>query len=73
MLKWTVRHTQMIRVLMRIEMIPNVPRCFGSPIHKYVGLSGVVLLVAGTSIYLCVSIHNRFGKDNVTNCCGSWG
>jgi len=50
-LKWIVLHTQMTRVLMQIATIPNVPRCFGSPIHKYVGLPGMVPLVAGFSIY----------------------
>ena len=40
----------MIKVLKQNVMIPKVPRCFGSPIHKYGGLLGVVVLVAGFSI-----------------------
>ena len=40
----------MIKVLRQNEMILKVPRCCGSPIHKYEGLLGVVVLVAGFSI-----------------------
>jgi len=42
---------QMIKVLRQNEMIPKVPRCFGSGTHKYGGFLGVVVLVAGFSIY----------------------
>ena len=40
----------MTKVLKQNEMIPQVPRCFGSPIHKYGGPPGVEVLVAGFSI-----------------------
>ena len=41
----------MIKVLKHNEMIANVPRCFGSPIHLYWGWLGVVVLFAGFPIY----------------------
>ena len=50
MLKCRVLHMHMINVLRQIEMIPKVPRCFGSGTHKDVGLLGVVALAAGLSI-----------------------
>jgi len=40
----------MIKVLKQSEMIPKVPRCFGSPTHICEGLIGMVVLVAGFSI-----------------------
>jgi hypothetical protein len=49
----------MIKVVKQKEMIPKVPRCFGSPIHKYGGLMGIVVLVAGFSICFRVSGDNR--------------
>jgi len=52
MLKCRVLHTHMIVVVKQTERIPNVVRCLGSPIHKYGGLLGVVVLVVGFSIYL---------------------
>jgi hypothetical protein len=51
----------MIKVVRQKEMMPKVPRCFGSPIHKYGGLLGVVVLVVG------FSICSRVGGDNRSN------
>src|SRR5258706_12342715 len=61
MLKCKVLHTHMIRVLKQKERIPNVVRCLGSPIHKYGGLLGVVVLFVGFSICLWVS------SDKISN------
>jgi len=53
----------MIKVLRQgDEMIPNVPRCCGSGTHKYGGLLGVVVLVAGSSIHLWICTDNRSSK-----------
>jgi hypothetical protein len=41
----------MSKVLRQSEMIPNVPRCFGSATHEDERSLGVVVLVAGFSIY----------------------
>ena len=46
----------MIKVLKQNEMMPKVPRLFGSPSHKYGGLLGEVVLVAGLLIWLVDSI-----------------
>ena len=51
MLKCTVLHMQMIKVLKQNVMIPKVPRSFGSAFHQYEGLLGEVALVAGLLIY----------------------
>jgi len=51
MSKCKVLHMHMIKVLKQNEMIPKVPRCFGSGTHQDMGLLGVVVLVAGFSIY----------------------
>ena len=52
MLKCRVLHMHMIKVLKQNEMMPNLPRLFGSPSHKYGGLLGEVVLVAGLLIWL---------------------
>ena len=52
----------MIRVLKQKERIPNVVRCLGSPIHKYGGLLGVVVLFVGFSI--CLWVRRRMGPTN---------
>jgi len=49
MLKCIVLHTHMMMVVKQTERIPNVVRCLGSPIHKYLG---VVVLLVGFSIYI---------------------
>ena len=41
----------MIKVVEQNETIPKVPRWFGSPIHLYGGLLGIVALVAEFAIY----------------------
>jgi len=46
----------MTKVLVQKERIPNVPRCVGSAIHQNEGSLGVVVLLAGFSIYV---IHQR--------------
>ena len=51
MLKCRVFHVHTIKVLRQSEMIPKLPRWFGSGIHICEGLLGVVGLVAGSSIY----------------------
>src|SRR5258706_14586152 len=51
MLKCRVLHMHMIKVVEQNETIPKVPRWFGSPIHLYGGLLGIVALVAEFSIY----------------------
>ena len=52
----------MIKVLKQSEVIPIVPRRFGSASHLYGGLLGVVVLVAGPPIYLRISKDNRSSK-----------
>jgi len=51
MLKCTVFHMHIIKVLKQSEMIPKVPRCFGSPTQLYGGLLRVVVLVA--EFFIC--------------------
>ena len=46
---------QMIRVLNQNEMMPKVPRLFGSPSHKYGGLLEEVVLVVRLLIYWWIS------------------
>ena len=49
----------MIMVLKQSEMIPKVPRRFGSASQLYDGLLGAVELVAGFSIGLSDQSNNR--------------
>jgi hypothetical protein len=44
-------HMHTTKVVRQSERIPKVPRCLGSATHEYGGLLGVVVLVAGFSIY----------------------
>ena len=50
-LKCTVFHVHMIKVLEQSKMIPKVPRKFGSSPQLCGGLPGAVVVVAGSSIY----------------------
>jgi hypothetical protein len=50
-LKCKVLHMHMSKVLRQSEMMPKVPRCFGSATHEDWGSLGVVVLAAGFSIY----------------------
>ena len=61
-LKCRLFHVHMINVLKQSEMIPKVPRCLDSGTHKRGGLPGVVVLVAGASIYLWISKGDRSSK-----------
>jgi hypothetical protein len=47
----------MIIVVKQRERIANVPRCFGSSTHEYACWLGVVVLLAGLSIYLLLQIR----------------
>ncbi len=51
MSKCRVLHTHMIKVLKQKDRIPNVPRSVGSAFQKNEGSPGVVVLLAGFSIY----------------------
>ena len=62
MLKCTVLHMQMIKVLKQNVMIPKVPRFFGSPSHKYEGLLGEVALAAGLLICFVDQSRRWFSK-----------
>jgi len=49
-------------VLKQGDMIPKVPRCFGSATHLYEGLPRAVVLVAGFSICFAEQEDNRYSK-----------
>jgi len=61
MLKCRALHVHIVKVLKQSEMIPKVPRCFGSGTHNGGGLPRMVVLVVGFSIYLWVCKDNRSG------------